>query len=79
MPFVLPTVVVGVAFRQLLGDAGPLGFLGLDGTPVAIVAGLAFFNAAVVIRSVAAWEGLDPRPGEAAAALGASPGRCCRT
>src|SRR5687767_15062179 len=32
VPFVLPTVVVGVAFRQLLGEAGPLGFLGLDGS-----------------------------------------------
>ncbi len=74
VPFVLPTVVVGVAFRQLLGEAGPLGFLGLDGTPVAIVAGLVFFNAAVVIRAVgASWESLDVRPAEAAAALGASP------
>ncbi len=74
VPFVLPTVVVGVAFRLLLGEAGPLGFLGLDGTPVAIVAGLVFFNLAVVIRAVgAAWESLDPRPAEAAAALGASP------
>ena len=34
-----------------------------------------FFNVAVVIRTVgAAWESLDPRPGEAAAALGAAPG-----
>jgi thiamine transport system permease protein len=74
VPFVLPTVVVGVAFRELLGESGPLGFLGLDGTPVAIVAGLAFFNVAVVIRAVgAAWESLDARPGEAAAALGATP------
>ena len=74
VPFVLPTVVVGVAFRRLLGDSGPLGFLGLDGSPIAIVLGLAFFNVAVVIRSVgAAWEALDPRPAEAAAALGASP------
>ena len=74
VPFVLPTVVVGVAFRQLLRDQGPLGFLGLDGTPVAIVLGLAFFNVAVVIRTVgAAWEGLDRRPAEAAAALGATP------
>ncbi|HXH79607.1 iron ABC transporter permease [Nocardioides sp.] len=74
VPFVLPTVVVGVAFRLLLGEAGPLGFLGLDGTPVAIVAGLVFFNLAVVIRAVgAAWESLDVRPAEAAAALGASP------
>ena len=74
VPFVLPTVVVGVAFRALLGEGGPLGFLGLDGTPVAIIAGLVFFNVAVVVRAVgAAWESLDPRPGEAAAALGASP------
>ena len=74
VPFVLPTVVVGVAFRQLLGEAGPLGFLGFDGTPVALVAGLAFFNVAVVIRTVGAtWESLDARPAEAAAALGASP------
>lgn len=80
VPFVLPTVVVGVAFRQLLGEAGPLGGLGLDGTPVAIVAGLAFFNVAVVIRAVGAtWESLDPRPGEAAAALGASPVQVLRT
>ena len=75
VPFVLPTVVVGVAFRLLVGESGPLGFLGLDGTPVAIIAGLAFFNVAVVIRAVGAtWESLDPRPAEAAAALGAEPG-----
>ncbi len=73
VPFVLPTVVVGVAFRLLLGEAGPLGFLGLDGTPVAIIAGLVFFNVAVVVRAVgAAWESLDIRPAEAAAALGAT-------
>ncbi|WP_309136385.1 ABC transporter permease [Nocardioides campestrisoli] len=80
VPFVLPTVVVGVAFRQLLADSGPLGGLGLDGTPVAIVLGLAFFNAAVVVRGVgAAWESLDPRPAEAAAALGATPWQVLRT
>ncbi len=80
VPFVLPTVVVGVAFRTLLGEGGPLGFLGLDGSPVAIVAGMVFFNVAVVIRAVgAAWESLDPRPGEAAAALGASPIQVLRT
>ena len=39
-----------------------------------------FFNVAVVIRTVgAAWESLDRRPGEAAAALGASPGQVFRT
>lgn len=79
VPFVLPTVVVGVAFELLIGPSGPIGFLGLDGSPVAIVAGLVFFNASVVIRVVgSAWESLDPRPGEAAAALGASPWRVLR-
>ncbi len=80
VPFVLPTVVVGLAFRQLLGEGGPLGRLGLDGTPAAIIAALVFFNVAVVVRAVGgAWEGLDPRPGEAAAALGATPGQVLRT
>jgi thiamine transport system permease protein len=80
VPFVLPTVVVGVAFRQLLGEAGPFGFLGLDQTAIAIVAGLVFFNVAVVIRVVgAAWESLDPRPAQAAATLGASPWQVFRT
>jgi thiamine transport system permease protein len=80
VPFVLPTVVVGVAFRQLLGEGGPLGFLGLDGTPVAIVLGLVFFNVAVVVRVVGgAWESLDPRPAQAAATLGASPVQVLRT
>jgi thiamine transport system permease protein len=80
VPFVLPTVVVGVAFRQLLGEGGPLGFLGLDGTPAAIVLGLVFFNVAVVVRTVGvAWESLDPRPGQAAAALGATPSQVLRT
>jgi thiamine transport system permease protein len=78
VPFVLPTVVVGVAFRQLF--TGSLAWLHVDGTPWAILAGLVFFNAAVVIRAVgAAWESLDPRPGEAAAALGASPWTVFRT
>jgi ABC-type sulfate transport system permease component len=79
-PFVLPTVVVGVAFRQLIGESGPLGFLGFDGAAVAIIAGLVFFNASVVIRVVGgAWESLDPRPAEAAAALGATPAQVLRT
>ena len=80
VPFVLPTVVVGVAFRQLLGEGGPAGFLGLDGTPAAIVLGLVFFNVAVVIRVVGgAWEALDRRPEQAAATLGASPVQVFRT
>lgn len=80
MPFVLPTVVVGVAFRTLLAENGPLGFLGLDGTPTAIIAALVFFNLSVVIRVVGtAWAGLDPRPEQAAASLGATPGQVFRT
>src|SRR6478735_10644276 len=71
VPFVLPTVVVGVAFRQLIAPSGPLGALGLDGTAMAIVAALVFFNISVVVRTVGAfWEAIDPRREEAAAALG---------
>ncbi|MBO9522563.1 MAG: iron ABC transporter permease [Nocardioidaceae bacterium] len=74
LPFVLPTVVVGVAFRQLIAQGGLLGGLDLDGTPVAILGALVFFNVGVVVRTVGAlWEGLDHRAEEAAAALGATP------
>lgn len=55
VPFVLPTVVVGVAFRTLLSAGGPLGGLGLDGTPAAIIAALVFFNVSVVVRTVGPW------------------------
>jgi thiamine transport system permease protein len=80
VPFVLPTVVVGVAFRALLRDNGPLGFLHLDGTFTAIVAALVFFNYAVVVRTVGGlWARLDPRPEQAARALGASPARAFAT
>lgn len=80
VPFVLPTVVVGVAFRQLIAPAGLLGGLGLDGTATAIIAALVFFNVSVVVRTVGSfWEGLDRRTEEAAAALGASPLRVLAT
>ena len=80
VPFVLPTVVVGIAIRELVAESGPLGFLGIDGSPVAILIGLVFFNVAVVIRTVGtAWESLDRRPAEAAAGLGASPFHVLRT
>ncbi|MFT4010947.1 MAG: iron ABC transporter permease [Nocardioidaceae bacterium] len=80
VPFVLPTVVVGVAFRTLLAESGPLGALSLDGTAAAIIAALVFFNVSVVVRAVgASWAGLDPRPAEAAASLGASPLTVART
>jgi thiamine transport system permease protein len=80
VPFVMPTIVVGVAFRGLLVDGGPLGFLGLDQTFVAVVAALVFFNYCVVVRTVGAlWAHLDPRPEQAARALGASPWQAFRS
>ena len=70
VPFVLPTVVVGIAFRALLRDTP------LDGSVVAILAALVFFNVAVVARTVAvSWETLDPRQEDAARVLGAGPVR----
>ncbi|MGO0577020.1 ABC transporter permease [Ornithinimicrobium panacihumi] len=80
MPFVLPTVVVGVMFRSLLSKGGPLGFLGWDGTCVPILMAFVFFNLAVVVRTVGGmWEGLDRRAEESAAALGANPWQVWRT
>lgn len=74
VPFVLPTVVVGVAFRALLNERGPLGLLGLDGSITAVVLAMAFFNYSVVVRTVGQlWSNLDPRSAEAARTLGATP------
>ncbi|GAB4086652.1 iron ABC transporter permease [Myceligenerans cantabricum] len=74
VPFVLPTVVVGVAFRSLFVPGGALGFIGLEETLGGIVVALVFFNLSVVVRTVGGlWERLDPRAEQAAGALGASP------
>jgi len=76
VPFVLPTVVVGVAFRSLLRPGGMLEFLNLDQTFGAVLLALVFFNISVVVRTVGGlWERLDPRQEQAARALGASPWR----
>lgn len=75
VPFVLPTVVVGAAFLALLGPRSPIG-LDLTGTVWPILLAHAFFNHAVVVRSVSGlWESLDPRTSEAAQLLGASRAR----
>lgn len=80
VPFVLPTVVVGVAFLALLGPSGPLAGLGLGQSRTAIVLALVFFNYSVVVRTVGGlWSRLDPRMPQAARALGASPWRAFRT
>ena len=81
VPFVLPTVVVGVAFRQLIAPSGPLGGLGLDGTAAAIVAALVFFNISVVVRTVGSfWEAPRPAARGGRGGAGREPaGRCSRT
>lgn len=78
VPFVLPTVVVGAAFLALLGPRSPVG-LRLDGTVWAILLAHAFFNHAVVVRTVGGlWEGLDPKAEDAARVLGAGRWRAFR-
>jgi thiamine transport system permease protein len=73
VPFVLPTVVVGAAFRALLPEQ-------LVGGLAAIVIAHVFFNVAVVVRVVGGLLAhLDPRYAEAAASLGAGPWRVLRT
>jgi len=63
VPFVLPTVVVGLAFRALWPDGGI----------APIVLANAFFNVAVVARTVGGlWAHTDRRAEDAARALGAS-------
>ncbi len=72
VPFVLPTMVVGTAFRSLFGPGAPLAALGLGAGVWAIVAAHVFFNHAVVVRTVGGlWAHLDPRQEEAARMLGA--------
>lgn len=73
IPFVLPTVVVGVAFRSLFGRGGTLEWMGLDQSITAVILALVFFNYAVVVRTVGTmWQSIDPRAVEAARTLGAS-------
>ena len=72
VPFVLPTVVVALAFLAVLPE-------GLERGWVAILIAHVFFNVAVVVRVVGTfWAGLDPRVSEAAATLGAGPARSFR-
>jgi len=80
IPFVLPTVVVGVAFRSLLRPGGLLASWNLDQTFAAVLLGLVFFNISVVVRTVGSlWERLDPRQEQAARSLGAGPWRTFAT
>lgn len=73
VPFVLPTVVVALAFRALLGTS--LG----SGLAIVVLAH-AYLNLAVVVRIVGArWSALDPRYEIAARTLGADRWNAFRT
>ncbi|MDQ3379392.1 MAG: iron ABC transporter permease [Actinomycetota bacterium] len=72
VPFVLPTVVVALAFLAVLPEKLERGW-------AAILIAHVFFNVAVVVRVVGTfWAGLDPRLSEVAATLGAGPWRALR-
>ena len=81
VPFVLPTIVVALAFERLLGSGGwagraaetlGLGAPAVSGTIWAILAAHVFYNVSVVIRVVGGvWANLDPATLEAAQMLGA--------
>ena len=81
VPFVMPTLVVALAFKQLVGPQGwlndVLGWFGLGpvtaiGTIWLILAAHVFYNVSIVIRLVSGvWANLDPRTEEAARLLGA--------
>lgn len=80
VPFVLPAVVVGVAFTALYGPGGALHWLGLDRSLTVVVLALAFFNVTVVARTVGGyWAQLDTRQGQAARTLGGGPVRVFMT
>lgn len=65
IPFILPTVVVGLAFRELLP---------FPGTTAAIVVAHIFFNVGLSIRVIGSlWGHLDPRLEQVGASLGLNP------
>jgi len=91
VPFVLPTIVVAVAFSALLGPRGLInqalmGFLGLAHPPLELQHTLAiillahvFYNYTLVVRIVSTyWANLNPRLAEAARMLGAGRWRAFR-
>jgi len=71
IPFVLPTVVVGIAFGSLLGPRSPFG-VDLRGTATAIIAAHVFYNLTVVVRVVGTrWASVGTDSADAARTLGA--------
>ena len=74
IPFVLPTVVVAGAFKEMFDRAETLPWLpNLNNTATAVIIAHSFFNFAVVARTVGAyWSALDRRLEEQARLLGSS-------
>lgn len=86
LPFILPTVVVAVAFNSIIGPKGVLNLilmqafhlsqppLQIMNTLSAILLAHVFYNSAVIIRMVSsAIEQLDPHLDQVSRVLGASP------
>jgi len=75
-----PTVVVGLVLYMLLSRQGPLGFLRLLFTPEAMILGYMLIAFPVlVVFTLAAVQGADPRVYETARGLGASRVRAALT
>ena len=74
VPFVLPTIVVGGAFKELFERLdSSFGLPNFNNSAVAIIVAHSFFNFAVVARTVGAyWAGLDHQLEEQARTLGSS-------
>jgi thiamine transport system permease protein len=85
VPFVLPTLVVAVAFNALLGprgwvNLGLVSFFGFQQPPIeflntfaAILVAHVFYNTTIILRLVGDfWSRLDPRLTSAARVLGAN-------
>lgn len=76
----LPTVVIGLVVYLLLSRRGPLGAFELLFTPWAIMIGYVVIAAPIlVVFTVSAVQGADPRVYETARALGARPLRAALT
>ena len=75
-----PTVVVGLVIYMLLSRQGPLGFLKLLFTPEAMIIGyMVIAFPVLVVFTLSAVQGADPRIHETARSLGAARGRAALT
>ena len=70
LPFVVPTIVVGMGFLALFGANG---IVNLSGTPILIILANIFYNFALVVRIVSSYlSTLDPELEDAAKVEGAN-------